>query len=47
MSSLVEIGPEVLEKKMKLWKVYDNADNDNNDWQRKSFDQKNEGSSEL
>ena len=28
--SLVEIGPVVLEKKMKMWKVYDNDDNDNN-----------------
>ena len=25
--SLVEIGPVVLEKKMKMWKVYDNANN--------------------
>ena len=32
--SLVEIGPVVLEKKMKMWKVYDNnndANDDNND----------------
>ena len=30
--SLVEIGPVVLEKKMKMWKVYDddNKNNDNN-----------------
>ena len=28
--SLVEIGPVVLEKKMKMWKFYDN-DNDAND----------------
>ena len=27
---LVEIGPVVLEKKMKLWKVYDNANDDAN-----------------
>ena len=27
--SLVEIGPVVLKKKMKMWKVYDNANNDN------------------
>ena len=45
--SLVEIGPVVLEKKMKMWKVYDddddnddNADNDDNDGQRTNFDQK-------
>ena len=43
--TLVEIGPVVLEKKTKMWKVYDNA-NDNanaydvNDWQRTNFDQK-------
>ena len=37
--SLVEIDPVVLEKKMKMWKVYDNA-NDNNGHIliRKSFD---------
>ena len=50
MPSLVEIGPVVLEKKMKMWKVYndnDNNDNDNddnddddNDGQRTNFDQK-------
>ena len=45
--SLVEIGPVVLEKKIKMWKVYDNANNnddnanDNNDWQQTNFDQKN------
>ena len=43
--SLIEIGPVVLEKKMKMWKVYDNDDNDNddnddNDGQRTNFDQK-------
>ena len=43
--SLVEIGPVVLEKKMKMWKVYDNDDNDDNDnnnddGQRTNFDQK-------
>ena len=38
MPSLVEIGPLVLEKKMKMWKVYD--DNDDNDGQRTNFDQK-------
>ena len=27
--SLVEIGPVVMEKKIKIWKVYDNNDNDN------------------
>ena len=46
MSSLVEIDPLVLKKKMKMWKVYDNANDDNddnnddNDWQRTNFDQK-------
>ena len=43
MLSLVEIGPVVLEKKMKVWKVYDNANNeddDNDDGQRTNFDQK-------
>ena len=46
--SLVEIDPVVLEKKMKLWKVYDNdntdddnTDNNNDDdGQRTNFDQK-------
>ena len=38
MPSLVEIGSVVLEKKMKMWKVYDNDDND--DGQRTNFDQK-------
>ena len=33
MPSLVEIDPEVLEKKMKMWKVYDNDDY-NDDGQR-------------
>ena len=27
--SLVEIGLVILEKKIKIWKVYNNADNDN------------------
>ena len=51
MPSLVEIGSVdmVLEKKMKMWKVYDdndnndndyNDDNDDNDGQRTNFDQK-------
>ena len=42
MPSLVEIGPVVLEKKMKMCKVYDNNDNNdnNNDGQRTNFDQK-------
>ena len=44
MPSLVEIGPVVLEKKTKMWKVYDNDDyNDdknNDDGQRTNFDQK-------
>ena len=36
MPSLVEIGPVVLEKKMKMSKVYNNANNndDDNDGQR-------------
>ena len=38
--SLVEIGPVVLEKKMKLWKVYDDDDDNDNDGQRTKFDQK-------
>ena len=38
--SLVEIGPAaVLEKKMNMWKVYDNDNVD--DRQRTNFDQKN------
>ena len=41
MPSLVEIGPVVLEKKMKMWKVYDDDDdNDNDEGQRTNFDQK-------
>ena len=49
MPSLFEIGPVVLEKKIKMWKVYDNDDdndnnyndnNDNDDGQRKNFNQK-------
>ena len=47
MTSFVKIGPVVLEKKMKMWKVYDDNDNDNddnddddNDGQRTNFDQK-------
>ena len=31
MPKLVEIGPVVMEKKMKMWKVYDNANKANND----------------
>ena len=43
--SLVEIGPVVLEKKMDMWNVYDNDNNDDNDnnnddGQRTNFDQK-------
>ena len=37
--SLVEIGPVVLEKKMNMWKVYDNNDNDKYT-QETNFDQK-------
>ena len=41
----IKIGSVVLEKKMKMWKVYDDNDNDDNDnndddGQRTSFDQK-------
>ena len=38
--SLVEIGPVVLEKKMKMWKVYNKDAKDNDDRQRTNFDQK-------
>ena len=47
VSYKVEIGPVVLEKKMKMWKVYDNNNNndanndDNDDGQRTNIDQKN------
>ena len=45
MPSLAEIGPVVLEKKMKMRKVYDNKNDDNDDdndevGQRTNFDQK-------
>ena len=50
MPSLIEIGPVVLEKKMKMWKVYDNNvngnandidnDDDTDDGQRTNCDQK-------
>ena len=41
MLSFVEIGPGVLENKMNMRKVYDNANaNDDNDGQRTNFDQK-------
>ena len=33
--SLVEIGPELLEKKMKMWKVYDNDGQQTNFWSEK------------
>ena len=43
--NLVEIGLVVLEKKMKMWKVYYNNDNNANDnddldWQQTNFDHK-------
>ena len=38
MPSLVEIGPVVLEKKMKMGTIYDNDNND--DGQRTNIDQK-------
>ena len=50
MSRLVEIGSVISEKKMEMWKVYDNDDennidddknnNDDDDGQRTNFDQK-------
>ena len=44
--SLVEIGPVVLEKKMKMWKVYDNnndANDDNNDANEDNNDDNDDG----
>ena len=49
MPSLVEIDQVALEKKMNMWKVYDNymynddsdAIDDNDDRQRTNFDKKN------
>ena len=42
MQSLVENGPVVLEKKMNMWKVYNNKEDDNDDdGQWTNFDQKN------
>ena len=49
MQSLVDINQVALEKKMKMWKVYDNymynddsdAIDDNDDGQRTHFDQNN------
>ena len=41
MPSLVEIGPVVLERKMKILKVYNNNNgDDNDDGQQTIFDQK-------
>ena len=40
MSSLIEIGPVVLEEKMKMCKFYDNDDDYNDDGQWTNFDQK-------
>ena len=37
MPSLVEICTVVLEKRMKMLKIYDNDDNDNDDRQRTNF----------
>ena len=42
--SFVDIGPVVMKKKMKMWKIYDNDDNndkDNDNRQLTNFDQKN------
>ena len=44
--SLVEIGSVVLEKKMKMWKVYDNnndANDDNNDANEDNNDDNDDG----
>ena len=38
--SLVEIGLVVLKKKMKMWKDYDDNDDDNDGAQQTYFDQK-------
>ena len=49
---MVEIGLVVLEKEMKMWKIYDN-DNDNNDndndddGQRTNFDQRTFGPGKI
>ena len=49
MPSLVQIGPVILEKKLKMWKGYDDNDDDNNgndndnnveDRERTNFDEK-------
>ena len=40
--SLVEIGSVFLEKKMNMWKVYDNYNDDNDDEQRTNCDQKSQ-----
>ena len=40
--SLVEIGSVFLEKKMNMWKVYDNYNDDNDDGQRTNCDQKSQ-----
>ena len=38
--SVVEIGPVVLEKTMKMWKVYNNNDDKSGNGQQTNFDQK-------
>ena len=40
MPSLIEIGPVVLEKKIKMSKVYDTANDNDNDGPWTNFDQK-------
>ena len=40
VAGLVKIDPVVLEKKMKMWKVYANDDNDDGDGQRTNIEQK-------
>lgn len=40
LPSLVKIGPVVLEKKTKMWKVYNDDDNNDIDRQRTNLDQK-------
>ena len=40
MPSLVEIGPVGLKKKMKMWKIYDEDKNNDDDGQWTNCDQK-------
>lgn len=47
MPSLVKIGPLVLEKKMKISKVYEDNNNGDNDSQWTNFDQKSSAAEPL